>query len=440
MPVIQPSAEAYARMLKSLLPPGIWRTDADSNMGKLLLACGDELARISVRAAALLEEADPRTASELLPDYERELDLSADGTDAERRARIVAHRTLRQGYRPADFREVLAPLLGQAADDVVVIERGRAFAVAVDDAQEIYRFFIFRDHSLAGTYYLDSAQGVVDAMKPAHTKGHVIESIDAECDDEFSLCDRDLIGEVGAAGGAVGYAVRKSALAAFRGAVGMSPSVLFLGHEADAVHNKYVSASGAAAASTPTGVSEAFGTDAYDFDVSGGAVWSCDDLSLCSVPAAESRAFFMIVRPRATPVNGAYAGKQAGTSEGWNILNNLLVPQVTVRNEALASTITMNLTATSAVQDAWRCICVVFDREDTELRFGSDLEAATPVALTAGRYGAPDEPLRLGDSRTPPSTVNSTDCEIALFAEVQDSAASIDPQTAAAALLAAFVA
>jgi uncharacterized protein YmfQ (DUF2313 family) len=440
MPVMQPSAEAYARMLKSLLPPGIWRTDADGNLGKLLLACGDELARISGRAADLVEEADPRTADELLPDFERLLDLSSDGTTAERRARVVAHLVLRQGYRPQDFREVLAPLLGLDPDDVVVIERGRDFAIAIDDAQEIFRFFVYRDPNLPGTYFLDSAQDVLDAMKPSHTAGHVIESIDFLCDDEFSLCDRDILGEAGAAGGAVGYELRKAAIAAFEGAVGHAPTLLFLGHEANLITNEYVTASGTATVSTPTGVSGAFGADAYDFDGSGGATWTCDDDSLAGVPTAESRAYFVILRARTLAAVAAICGKQDGVGEGFNfVFDHTIGFRLTWKTE-LSAVVNMDLTATSSTANQWRCLCGVFDRVNNEVRFASDLEAETPVSLPAERIQASGVPLRIGDSRTPPSTLQSPNAEIGLIAEVQGDVSGLDPQTVAAALLAAFVA
>jgi uncharacterized protein YmfQ (DUF2313 family) len=195
VPLIQPDANAYARMLKQLLPPGaLWRLDPDSVLSKLFLACGDELERVSERVRDLFEEVDPRTADELLPDFERLLDLPSTGTDAERRARVVALLVRRQRVRPVDFQQALALILGQAVEDVVVLEQSRAFAIAVGDDQEIYRFFVYRDPTEPGDYNLDDAQFVIDLMAPSHTKGHAIESIDFLCDDEFSLCDRDLLG------------------------------------------------------------------------------------------------------------------------------------------------------------------------------------------------------------------------------------------------------
>ena len=189
------TALAYARMMKALLPPGrLWRLEPDSVLSQVLLGAADELLRIEGRGADLIEESDPQTADELLPDFERVLGLSSDGTLAERRARVVSKLVFRQRVRPADYRLALAPLLGQDVADVDIIERGRAFAVLVDDDHEIYRFFVYRDPDLPGSYDLDAAQELIDSISHSHTKGYVIESIDFRCEDEFSLCDRDLLG------------------------------------------------------------------------------------------------------------------------------------------------------------------------------------------------------------------------------------------------------
>lgn len=126
---------ANARMMLALLPPGrLWRLVATAILSKVIEASADELGRVDARVTDLLDEADPSTAVELLPDYERELDLESDGATAERQARIVARLIARQRYRPVDFRVALASLLGQDADDVVVLERGRVFAAATLNA------------------------------------------------------------------------------------------------------------------------------------------------------------------------------------------------------------------------------------------------------------------------------------------------------------------
>lgn len=189
------AADVYERMLKALVPPGkLWNFSPASGLSLLLLACADELARVDSRGWDLIEESDPLTTDELLEDFERVLDLTAEGTDTERRARVAARLVRRQRFRPADFQVALAELLGQDIEDVDVRERTAAWAAAIGEPSEIFRFFVYRDPDAPGTYDLVGAQAMVDLMKPSHTEGQVIESIDLVCDDEFSLCDRDLLG------------------------------------------------------------------------------------------------------------------------------------------------------------------------------------------------------------------------------------------------------
>jgi hypothetical protein len=186
----------YTRMMINLLPPGkVWRLiPGASTLYALLDGLAVSLTRLDRRARDLLVESHPPTAFELLPEYESELDLDEAATTAERRARIEARTIARQRYRPVDFQNALAPLFGVDPVDVVVIETSHADAVALGDVREIFRFYIYRNPSLPGLYYVDSAQELVDQIKPSHTAGHVIESIDFLCDDPYSLCDRDLLG------------------------------------------------------------------------------------------------------------------------------------------------------------------------------------------------------------------------------------------------------
>lgn len=189
------AADAYARMLRQLLPPGpLWDPSTDSLLAKLLRGAADELERVDMRAEILEQEADPRTATELLSDFEADLDLAPDGTVAERRARVVALLTARQRSRPVDIQNALAILLGQDAADVVVMERTRAFAISVGDDRAIYQFHVYRDPTLPGTYDIEAAQKLLDKIAHSHTQGRVIESISFRCNDPYSLTDRDLLG------------------------------------------------------------------------------------------------------------------------------------------------------------------------------------------------------------------------------------------------------
>lgn len=189
------ASERYAHMLSELLPPGrLWRLIGGGFLSSLLLACADELERIDGRAGDLFAESRPSKANELLPEYEEELDLPSDGTVEERRGRIIARTIVQQRLRPVDIQATLAPLLGLAAASVVVLERTHAMAASMGDDREIRRFFVYRDPALPGSYYVDSAQALLDDINRSTCMGHVIESVDFCCDDEFSQCDRDLLG------------------------------------------------------------------------------------------------------------------------------------------------------------------------------------------------------------------------------------------------------
>lgn len=195
MGVMTFTAAAYARMQKALLPPGrLWRLTPTSVLSAILLAAGDELERVSGRARDLVEEADPRTTTELITDWERMLNLAAAATIEERRALVVALLTRRQRFRPADVRKALAPYLGLDEEDVEVIETSRALAIATSNDRAIYLFHVYRDPALPGTYDVAAAQAELDTIAHSHTKGKVIESTSFKCNDPYSLCDRDLLG------------------------------------------------------------------------------------------------------------------------------------------------------------------------------------------------------------------------------------------------------
>lgn len=229
MPLIQPDNAAYARMMALMFPPGRIRTDATSNIYRVFRGASDELVRVGGRILDLFRERDPAQTVELLPEFEEMLDLVAEGTETERRNRVIAALLRRPRFRPEDFRVALAPLLGMAADDIPVIETSRALTVLVGDDREIYRWFIYRDPTLPNAYDLDSAQTLADSMSPTHTKVYLIESIAAECDDPYSLCDRDLLG-----GDAVDvFQIATSEVAPTP--AGLSPNYVWPGDEVDLV-------------------------------------------------------------------------------------------------------------------------------------------------------------------------------------------------------------
>ncbi len=111
------TADDYLEQLQALLPPGdAWTREPDANLTRLLLALAQSLARADARAADLIEEADWRTTSELLPDWERVAglpDLCVDDqfqTVAERRRWLVSRMTMRGGQSKAFFISLAAGL------------------------------------------------------------------------------------------------------------------------------------------------------------------------------------------------------------------------------------------------------------------------------------------------------------------------------------------
>ena len=75
-------ASNYKRFLRSFLPRGAaWNKNPDSVIDQFLSALAEELARIDARSYVLRDESDPRLASELLLDHERDLGLPNECTE-----------------------------------------------------------------------------------------------------------------------------------------------------------------------------------------------------------------------------------------------------------------------------------------------------------------------------------------------------------------------
>ena len=126
-------ADLYRMQLQALLPQGAaWPRDGDAVLTALL---AEELARVDARALKLIEEADPRTADELLEDWERVTGLPDPCTEGlantlqERRAAVVAKLTLRGGQSIAFFLAV-AESLGY---DGVSVEEFRPFVCGLSE-------------------------------------------------------------------------------------------------------------------------------------------------------------------------------------------------------------------------------------------------------------------------------------------------------------------
>lgn len=134
------SAEQYANQLASLLPSGqAWDNDKRSSlMGRLLKAFALELARIDLRGEDLMNELDPRTTLELLPDWERVLGLpdpclSQAGTLAQRRQAVTTKLTLIGGQSKQFFIDLAAGL-----GYTITITEFYPFVAGSDVGDELY--------------------------------------------------------------------------------------------------------------------------------------------------------------------------------------------------------------------------------------------------------------------------------------------------------------
>jgi len=113
------TAYDYLHQLQALLPTGLaWPREADATLTKLLTGLSVELARVDARAMRLWEEADPRTADELLDAWERMLGLPDEcmaglALSLLERRRLAHQRLVEQGGQSAAYFMGLATLLGE---------------------------------------------------------------------------------------------------------------------------------------------------------------------------------------------------------------------------------------------------------------------------------------------------------------------------------------
>jgi uncharacterized protein YmfQ (DUF2313 family) len=111
------TADDYLSLAQSLLPNGpAWSRQPDSVTTKILAAWSEEFARIEQRIDRLLEEADPRTTSEMLADWERNFSLPDGcldvGASPEERRRRLTQKVVWQGGQSIPFFIDLVETLG----------------------------------------------------------------------------------------------------------------------------------------------------------------------------------------------------------------------------------------------------------------------------------------------------------------------------------------
>ena len=178
-------AAAYADQLGQLLPRGrAWARGADTVLGRLLGGMSAEFARVDARAAVLVDEADPRTALELLPDWERVAGLpdnctGASGTITERRIALASKLTQLGGQSVPVLVE-LAATLGYFIEIDELTSCDAGFAAGAELFDDGWRFSWQVEVVLDETAYRDNyAEFVVgsEAGDPLRSYG----ALDLEC-------------------------------------------------------------------------------------------------------------------------------------------------------------------------------------------------------------------------------------------------------------------
>ncbi|MGE0487324.1 MAG: YmfQ family protein [Gammaproteobacteria bacterium] len=183
------TAAQYREQLAALLPLGAaWPREGDSVLGRVLLAVADELARLDARAWDLVDEADPRTTVELLPEWERAFGLPDPCVDqpdtyGERIDALVEKVTRIGGQSPGYFIAVAArlgytititefdPFTFASTFDELLYGQDWQFAWQVNAPEETVRWFEYTsgfDEPLAD-WGNEQLECVLTRLKPAHT-------------------------------------------------------------------------------------------------------------------------------------------------------------------------------------------------------------------------------------------------------------------------------
>ena len=182
--------EAKLRELLDLLPPGqAIRTDEASNVVGVLRVSAIVLAALEARAEGLLDEADPRTATAFLSDWERLLALPDCGELAgstEGRRQDVVEKLTREGSMSANSLVAAAAAVGfnisievhrpfPPSSDGSPLADAHVFDVTVAGLEiEFFRVGGSRVGDSLGAFGDDRLVCLLEQRKPAHTQFRLI--------------------------------------------------------------------------------------------------------------------------------------------------------------------------------------------------------------------------------------------------------------------------
>lgn len=179
----------YSRLLHRVSPRGkAWaRTVAAFGLKLFYNAMGEELARLNARLLDLLEESDPRTTTELIDGWERNLDLpdvcdpTPPTTLADRREAVTVKLIARGGSQAG----LLAVVISAAGYDSTEIQLGTMFRAdtsasderAYDDEDWAFVWFVWRLTTPSQGWA--RLQCLLDRIKPSPSLVNLIDGLRA---------------------------------------------------------------------------------------------------------------------------------------------------------------------------------------------------------------------------------------------------------------------
>lgn len=121
------TAAEYLHQMQALLPQGpAWPRDLDADLARLLSAFAEEFARIDAQVEKLTTEADPRSTSDMITDWERVAGLP-DSCVAE------AGQTLNLAQRHAALVARLTTLGGQAKNYFIALAAALGYMITITE-------------------------------------------------------------------------------------------------------------------------------------------------------------------------------------------------------------------------------------------------------------------------------------------------------------------
>lgn len=186
------SRDSYIELMKNLLPKGIaWNRGAGSVFHKLFEAVADELVRLDTRLEDIVDESDPRSADELIVEWERVVGLpdECEGTFGEtlaaRRNAVVRKLTAQGGQTPQFFIDLAAyvgftvtitefdPFVaGDPVGDPLTNSDAWGYTFQVNGSLDEVQYFLAGSGAAGdplATWESDRLECVIDRAKPAHT-------------------------------------------------------------------------------------------------------------------------------------------------------------------------------------------------------------------------------------------------------------------------------